>query len=146
MKLEKGSGEFPLISEGEHVLKFEGIEDKRITSKFPDGKLDDGKANVYLWRFVSTSKTDERGVAEVVEVMTDTKITPNNNTAKFIRILNPKWDFATDDFDPDEYQGRLFKSYIVHQTTPGGKIVAKIVKMSPVAVAEPAAVLDPFAD
>lgn len=150
MKLEKGSGEFPLISKGEHILKFIGIEQKRVTSKFPDGKTDDGKAEVYLWRFVSTSKTDERGVAEEVEVMTDTRITPNNNTAKFIRIINPRWVFETDEFDPDDYQGKLFKSYVAHVVTPAGKTVARIVNLEQITLADapqsdPVDV-DPFAD
>lgn len=152
MKIEKGTGEYPMMSKGVHTLKFEGIESKRVKSNFPDGKADDGKAEVYLWKFTSVDSVDDHGVAEQIEEMTDIILTPNNNTAKFVRLINPKFDQKTDDFDPDDYQGKLFTAFIAHQVTPGGKTRAKIVSLdliaAPTPPAPPAAKedVDPFAD
>lgn len=147
MQIEKGVGADFLMSDGEHVLEFTGVERKRVTSKFPDGKQDDGMADVFIWKFVSHTTTDGRGVPEEVDVLTDTKVTPNNNTSKLIRMIVPGWNFATDNFDPDTYKGRLFSSYVVHQTQASGKVKAVIAKLTLMPEGSvSSAEVDPFAN
>ncbi|MCX6359762.1 MAG: hypothetical protein NT029_08155 [Armatimonadetes bacterium] len=124
--LEK-STDRTLITEGEHWLKFHGYEVKRITSSFPDNKVADGKADVLIVSFIS-STTDANGVNEDMDVLLPPKISPANATGRFFRTLSPQLDLEKDDVDPDDYIGRVYKAMVIHETTVAGKTRPRIVK------------------
>lgn len=146
-----------LISEGEHWLKFHSHEVKRIDSQFPDNKLPDGKADVLIVSFIS-STTDANGVNEEMDTLLPPKISPANATGRFFRTLSPQIDLEKDDVDPDDYVGRVYKALVVHEVTKSGKTRPRIVKATehkngaakpkPAAPPAPAfdATADPFGD
>jgi len=150
------SREFALPNEGEHILKLVSATIERVTSSYPDGKADDGKADVLIMTFASNQK-DEDGNRQELRILLPPTISSNNKTGRLARKLVPGLDPDTDPFDPDELVGRMWSAYISHEETKGGKTVAWPTSMKPYKApaksapkAEPEPIakdeVDPFAD
>jgi hypothetical protein len=145
------SKERVLMSEGEHVLKCTGAEIKRIESAYPDGKKDDGRADVLVLSFVSET-VDEDGMPEEMDILLPPAISSKNKTGRIAVMMQPGLDPANDDWDPDDMVGRKFSGYIVHEKNKCGNLRANAAKLKPFkgnGKAEPKAAAeqkDPFAD
>lgn len=150
------ASERQLPDEGEHILKLQSVEIQRITSKYPDGKADDGKADILAWSFISSTK-DADGAPQELRLLTPPAISGRNRTGKLARKLVPGLDPDADAFDPDELVGRIWTGYIAHETAESGKVYAHLVSAKPYKAAKPApkpepepepepADIDPFAD
>lgn len=132
------SREFALPNEGEHILKLVSATIERVTSSYPDGKADDGKADVLIMTFASNQK-DEDGNRQELRILLPPTISSNNKTGKLAKKLIPGLDPDTDPFDPDELVGRMWSAYITHEETKSGKLIAWPTSMKPytVGMAEP---------
>lgn len=139
------SREFALPDEGEHILKLVTSAIERITSAYPDGKHDDGKADVLVLTFVS-NKLDADGNRQELRLLLPPTISSKNKTGKLAKKLIPGLDPDVDDFDPDELVGRVWTAYVSHEETKGGKTIAWPTSMKPYVAAKPEPKPEPKAD
>jgi hypothetical protein len=107
-----------LPDEGEHILKLTEARIKRIDSKFPDGKEPDGKADVLIWNFQSNLTTED-GEPQELDLLTPPSISEKNKTGRLAKMLSPGLDIDTDDFDPEDYIGKRFSAFIIHEERNG---------------------------
>lgn len=135
--LEKAR-EYALPDEGEHILKLVSATIERVPSGYPDGKFDDGKADVLIMTFMSSQK-DADGNHQELRILLPPRISSKNKTGKLAKKLIPGIDPDVDSFDPDELIGRMWSAYITHEETKSGKLIAWPTSMKPytVGMAEP---------
>lgn len=125
----------PLISAGEHVLKFLGVESKQLDDKFGRSNDGSGKITRNIWQFVS-QETDDEGNPFEYGVFTGSAY--GNEKAAMTALVDMLVPGMTmekfSDFDSDDLVGKKFRAQIKHVKKDDGNGVRAVhVYVTPVA-------------
>ena len=112
---------------GRALLHLNTVETASVKSNYPTNP--DGTADVFYWPFISNIK-DEFGDPLKMRKMTDVKVTPNNQTMKFWKQLQPGVTYETCSGDTSDLEGKWYEAEIVHNTK-GDKTYADIAFIKP---------------
>jgi hypothetical protein len=124
-------GQYPVIESGAHYLRFVGAMTKRLKplqNEQPDGP--DGLVGKIEMVFESSKRADS-GKFQTLEYLCSAQITPRNKLGKLAVLMSaPGFDPGTHDFDPDLFEGLLYKAYITHEVSEAGKTVPKLAELT----------------